>query len=131
MFENLTDKNFSLFAAKFYEDPNCIDILDFQQDLDRIKYLKRLFRRYEETKDINDLKERLIINHLVVLYNVFDSQALTRMLSLKLSEYLPILKPFLSLLGQWPKVVYGINGINIISESITSDSEIVKKLGTI
>ena len=58
MFDNLTEKNFPLFAAKCYEDPNCIDVLEFQQDVDRIKYIKRLFRRYE---DNGDLKERLIL----------------------------------------------------------------------
>lgn len=128
MFENLTEKNFSLYAAKFYEDPNCIDILDFQQDLDRIKYLKRLFRRYEEK---GDLKERLILNHLVVLYNVFDSEALTRMLAFKLYEHLHLLKPFLLLIGQWPKVIRGIDGINILSEEIKPHQDIVTKLGTI
>lgn len=128
MFENLTEKNFSLYAAKFYEDPNCIDILDFQQDLDRIKYLKRLFRRYEEK---GDLKERLILNHLVVLYNVFDSEALTRMLAFKLYDHLHLLKPFLLLLGQWPNVIRGIDGINILSKEIKPHQDIVTKLGTI
>ena len=96
MFDNLTEKNFPLFAAKCYEDPNCIDVLEFQQDVDRIKYIKRLFRRYE---DNGDLKERLILNHLVVLYNVFDPPSLTRMLALKLNEHLHVLKPILTYLG--------------------------------
>ena len=68
MIDNLTEKNFLLFAAKYYDDPNCTDLLEFQQDLDRIKYIKRLLKRYQ---DNCDLKERLILNHLVVLYNVF------------------------------------------------------------
>ena len=125
MFENLTDKNFSLFAAKFYQDPNCIDILDFQNDLDRIKYIKRLLRRFE---DKNDLKERLILNHLVVLYNVFDSQALTRMLALKLNSHLSVLKPFLILLGRWPDTIKGINGINIDGDTITMNEDVVEIL---
>lgn len=128
MFENLTEKNFSLYAAKYYEDPNCTDILEFQHDLDKIKYLKRLFKRFEER---GDLKERLILNHLVVLYNVFESEALTRMLVFKLYEHLSLLKPFLLLLGQWPKVVYGIDGLNVESESIESNPQVVNKLGNI
>ena len=126
MFDNLTEKNFLLFAAKFYEDPNCIDVLEFQQDLDRIKYIKRLFRRYE---DSGELKVRLIINHLVVLYNVFESQAMTRILSLKLGNHLHILKPFLVQLGYWPRTIDGINGINIDGDGVPSDSYVVNMLG--
>jgi len=122
MFDNLTEKNFPLFAAKFYEDPNCIDVLEFQQDLDRIKYIKRLFRRYE---DAGDLKERLILNHLVVLYNVFEPIALTRMLALKLGNHLHILKPFLSYLGYWPITIDGINGINIDCKGVPTDENVV------
>ena len=59
MIDNLTEKNFLLFAAKFYEDPNCTDILEFQQDLDRIKYVKRLFKRYEEKGLIKDIQNIL------------------------------------------------------------------------
>lgn len=125
MIDNLTEKNFLLFAAKFYEDPNCSDVLEFRQDLNRIKYVKRLFRRYEET---GDLKERLILNHLVILYNVFDAQALTRMLVLKLSEYLHLLKPFLIVLGYWPRTIDGIDGINVDGNGVPTDIFILKKL---
>jgi len=121
MFDNLTEKNFPLFAAKCYEDPNCIDVLEFQQDVDRIKYIKRLFRRYE---DNGDLKERLILNHLVVLYNVFDPPSLTRMLALKLNEHLHVLKPFLVYLGYWPRTIDGINGINIDGTGVPTDEQV-------
>jgi len=121
MFDNLTEKNFPLLAAKCYEDPNCIDVLEFQQDVDRIKYIKRLFRRYE---DNGDLKERLILNHLVVLYNVFEPQSLTRMLALKLNEHLHILKPFLLYLGYWPRTIDGINGINIDGTGVPIDEHV-------
>jgi hypothetical protein len=121
MFDNLTEKNFPLFAAKCYEDPNCIDVLEFQQDVDRIKYIKRLFRRYE---DNGDLKERLILNHLVVLYNVFDPPSLTRMLALKLNEHLHVLKPFLTYLGYWPRTIDGINGINIDGTGVPTDEQV-------
>ena len=128
MIDNLTDKNFLLFAAKFYEDPNCTDILEFQQDLDRIKYVKRLFKRYEEK---GDLKERLILNHLVILYNVFDAIALNRMLALKLNNHLHLLKPFLVVLGYWPRTIDGIDGINIDGDGVPVDTFIVDQLGSI
>lgn len=128
MIDNLTDKNFLLFAAKFYEDPNCTDVLEFQQDLDRIKYIKRLFKRYEEK---GDLKERLILNHLVVLYNVFDTPALTRMLALKLNQQLHLLKPFLLVLGYWPRTIDGIDGANIDGDGVPVDELIVTQLRSI
>jgi len=62
----IDDNNFLLYAAKHYDNPNCTDVLEFQEDLNRIKYIKRLFKKYSET---GELKERLIINHLTVVYN--------------------------------------------------------------
>ena len=81
--DRLDDSNFMLYAARAYINPGCVDILEFHEDLNRIKYIKRLFRRYSET---GELKERLILNHLIVLYNVFDRVMLTRMLAYKLYE---------------------------------------------
>lgn len=125
MFDNLTEQNFSLYAAKNYDNPSCIDILEFQEDLNRIKYLKRLFKRYSEG---GELKERLIINHLVVLYNVFENEAATRMLALKLENYLHYLKPFLTMMGYWPKTIDGINGVNIDCSGVPQDERIVERL---
>ena len=125
MFSNLTDQNYTLYAAKSYDNPNCIDVLEFHSDLDRIKYVKRLFRRYVQT---GDMKERLVINHLVVIYNVFQPKAATRMLTLKLGDYLHYLKPFLIMLGYWPKTIDGINGVDIDCSGIPVDSNIVEKL---
>mgnify|MGYP006251878411 FL=1 len=65
MFETLDDSNFMLFAAKYYDNPSCVDTNEFEDDLSRIKYIKRLFRKY---KDTGELRERLIFNHLIVLY---------------------------------------------------------------
>jgi len=125
MINDLTEKNFPLFAAKCYQDPNCIDVLEFQQDVDRIKYIKRLFRRYEVD---GDLKERLILNHLVVLYNVFDPSSLTRMLALKLNDHLHVLKPFLAYLGYWPGTIDGVNGINIDGTGVPTDENVANVL---
>jgi hypothetical protein len=128
MLDNLTEKNFLLFAAKCYDNPNCVDVLEFQQDIDRIKYIKRLFRRYE---DQDDLKERLILNHLVVLYNVFEPHSLTRMLVLKLENYLHILKPFLIYLGYWPRTIDGVNSINIDGDGVPIEHAVENILGQI
>lgn len=125
MFDNLTEQNFSLYAAKNYDNPSCVDILEFQEDLNRIKYLKRLFKRYSEG---GELKERLIINHLVILYNVFDREAATRMLAFKLDEYLHYLKPFLVMMGYWPRTIDGINGVNIDCNGVPQDQGVVERL---
>ena len=125
MIENLTEQNFSLFAAQSYNNPSCLDVLEFQEDLNRIKYLKRLFKRYHEK---GDLKERLIINHLVVIYNVFERDNATRMLAYKLEDYLHYLKPFLLIMGVWPRTIDNINGVNIDGEGVPIDSAIAEKL---
>ena len=69
IFEELDNNNFLLFAANHYNNPGCTDILEFKEDLNRFKYIKRLFNRYEQS---GDLQERLILNHLIVIYNVFE-----------------------------------------------------------
>jgi|TARA_E500000318_G_C3567634_1_gene216400 hypothetical protein len=122
-FDTLDDGNFLLFAAKAYENPSCVDDAEFQEDLNRIKYIKRLLRKYEVG---GELKERLILNHLVVLYNVFDGDAMTRMLFYRLYEYLEFIKPFMDLIGRLPNVVYGVGpeGIDIDCNVVVSDPTI-------
>lgn len=127
MFENLTEGNFQLFAMKAYMNPQCTDVLEFHDDLKRIRYIKRLFRKYKET---GELKERLIVNHLVVLYNTFEPRALTRMLVLKLEDHLDCLKPFLMLLSYWddPSKLGKVNGKTYVDSEIPLDSGIVKEI---
>ena len=125
MIDNLTEQNVSLFAAQSYNNPSCMDVLEFQEDLNRIKYLKRLFKRYDEK---GDLKERLVINHLIVIYNVFEREAATRMLVMKLDGYLHYLKPFLVMMGYWPRTIDGIKGINIDGDGVPIDSKIAEIL---
>ena len=122
--EVLNDKNFMLYAAKFYDNKNCVDILEFHDDLNRIKYLKRLFKKYKETGDI---KIQLVINHLIVLYNVFYPTAATKMLAFKLDEYLDYLKPFLLYLSFWPKRIE-LNDKVIIDSDIGQDKYIIEQL---
>ncbi len=123
----IDESNFLLYAAKHYDNPHCYDTVEFYDDLNRFKYLKRLFNRYEET---SELKERLIINHLTILYNIFGAEPTTRMLFLKLKGQYHLLKPFLVLMGYMPDVVHGIGpeGINIISTDIAMDQVIVDTL---
>lgn len=105
MIKKIDESNFVLFAANNYDNPQCMDEMEFFHDLKRFRYLKRLFNKYQET---GELKERLILNHLVVLYNMFGSEAATKMLFFRLEDYLELLKPFLLFLSQLPEVVTGI-----------------------
>ena len=93
VFDKLTSKNFKLYAAQHYNNPECLDVEEFQQDLNRFKYIKRLLRRYELT---GDLQERLILNHLIVLFNVFGIKPGNRMIWYKVNEeHWHYIKPFL------------------------------------
>ena len=92
-FKELTEKNLLLYAAKHYSNPTFSDIDDFHEDLKRFKYIKRLLNRYLET---DDLSERLILNHLIVIFNMFGIEAALNILDLKLEEkHWPVIKPFL------------------------------------
>jgi len=125
MIENLCDDNFMLFAMKAYDKPNCI-MSEFEEDLKRIKYVKRLIRRYRIT---GELKERLILNHLIILANVFGVESSVKMLFYKLDrDDYDILKTFLIFLNFMPKLIAGIKGNNIHSSDISVDVFVAKKL---
>jgi hypothetical protein len=103
-FEELNSKNFMLFAAKSYNNPQCMTEEEFQEDLQRFKYLKRLFNRYETS---GELIERLILNHLVVLYNVFGIKEANHMMFYKIEEKnWSVLKTFLVYLNYLPEEQY-------------------------
>jgi hypothetical protein len=96
----LTEDNFVLYAMKFYDNPGCKGLTEFQDDLKKFSYLKRLFKKY---KVGSGLKERLIINHIVVLYNLFGVPAATDMLFFKIDQkHWPQLKSFLIFLNLMP-----------------------------
>ena len=124
--EKLDDDNFVLFAAKHYDNTQCHDTIEFYDDLKRFKYLKRLFGKYEES---GELRERLILNHLIILYNVFGEHA-TRMLFVKLESYASYLKPFLVLLNFMPDKItnIGTDGKTIYSSDIPMDQYIIDVL---
>lgn len=89
----LTKENLVVYAAKHYYNPKCIDSEEFFEDLKKFKYVKRLLNRYRQS---GELSERLIINHLIVIFNVFGYDAGLNILELKIElEYWEILKPFL------------------------------------
>lgn len=129
MIEVVNEDNFVLYAAKHYDNPQCFDTEEFYDDLKRIKYIKRLFNRYIET---GDLKERLILNHIMILYNIFGDAA-TKLLFVKLQGQYTLLKPFLVLINRMPDTISGVMTSNntIYSSDISMDPGIVKVLRTI
>ena len=98
LFDKLTVKNFNAFALQNYDDPQCADIEDFQEDLRRFRYLKRLLHRYHEN---GEMRERLMLNHLITIFNVFGYDASMRMLKFKVREdaYWASIKTMLLYLG--------------------------------
>ena len=99
-FPKLTADNINMFAMKHYDNPTCIDEKEFLDDMKRFKYLKRLFRKFDTTKE---LKTRLILNHIIVLNNVFGPEASSTLLLFKIEKELwTYLKPFMELLNILP-----------------------------
>ena len=124
MFDELNEDNFLIYAMKCYTSPHCI-MSEFESDIKRTKYLKKLFRRYKATKD---LQVRLILNHLILLYNVFGVET-TRILFYKIDERdYDILKTFLIYLNYMPEKVMGIKGRDIHSSDILIDLHIAEIL---
>ena len=116
MMQKLTNENFLMYAIKNYDNPSCRGLKEFEDDLKRLRYIKRLLGRYQVTGNI---KERLIINHLVVLYNVFGVDAATNMLFFRLQErYWPQLKTFLVFLNYMPESVQ-------VGNRLVKDSDII------
>ena len=125
-FDDLTEKNFLLYAMQHYNNPQCVEVEEFNDDLKRIKYIKRLFNQYSIE---GVLKERLLLNHVIVFYNVFSVEAATRILFYKLEEeFWPMLKTFLFYLNFLPDKIESINGRTIITTEIPMDQGIVDSL---
>jgi hypothetical protein len=127
-FDDLSSENVLIYAMKVYDKPNCI-MSEFKEDMKRFNYLKRLFFRHRKTGEV---KERLILNHLVVLCNVFGPEAATRLLFYKIAkEDYPSLKTYLVFLSCMPERVRGIKGKDIISSEIPVDTSIANVLRNI
>jgi len=127
MTELIDNANFVLCAAKHYDNPQCVDTVEFYDDLKRFKYLRRLFNRYIIT---GDLKHRLILNHIIILYNVFGSDIATKLLFVKLEPFYPQLKPFLVMINQMPAHVTNIirPGLTIYDSDIIMDTNVIAQL---
>ncbi len=124
-FDDLNDENLLIYAAKFYDKPNVL-MSEFKDDMKRFNYLKRLFFKYQK---YGEIRERLILNHLVVIYNVFGVEASTRILFFKINEkYYSALKTYLVFLSFMPEKIHGINGKTILSSDITIDAKIAEVL---
>jgi hypothetical protein len=126
-FDDLTNENIMLYLVKAYDKPNCI-MSEFKDDMKRFNYLKRLFRRYRK---MGELREQLVLNHLVVLYNVFGPEVSARALFFKMSkDDYSALKTYLLFLSFMPEKVKSIKGHDILSSDILVDMRIADTLRT-
>lgn len=127
MFESVTPKNSLVYAMKNYDNPQCLDTNEFEEDYKHFKYVKRLCRRYLTT---SRLRERLLLNHLVLLFNVFGDEAAIRLLFLKCDDprMYRVLKTFLVYMDRSPDTVQGINGSDIHLSGIPADEKLLKRL---
>ena len=121
-FSELTNENYLMFALLHYDNPHCSDIKEYFEDVRKLKYIKRLFNRYKED---NVMKERLILNHLISFYNVFENKAATRLLFFRVGEqYHSLLKTFLVFLNRMPEKV----SENLYSDDIQLDDKVIEIL---
>jgi len=125
MFDHVSDKNFIMFAIQSYDNNMCSSEEEFHEDLTRIRSISRSFSRYRKTGEIN---ERLVLNHLIILYNVFDGETLTKMLVFKLQSYLEYLKPFLMLIARWPEYIDGVFDSRLFGTDVSMDMKLVERL---
>jgi len=124
-FDDLNNDNVMIYATKAYDKPNCI-MSEFREDMKRFNYLKRLFKRYRK---LGELREQLVLNHLVVLSNVFGPEVSTRLLFFKMAkDDYSALKTYLLFLSCMPDRVRGIKGHDIISSEIPVDMSIAQAL---
>ena len=121
-FNELTNENYLMFALLHYDNPHCIDIKEYFEDVRKLKYIKRLFNRYKED---GVMKERLILNHIISFYNVFDNDAAARLLFFRVGEeYHSLLKTFLVFLNKMPEQIND----NLYSSDIQLDDKITEIL---
>ena len=117
-FSELNETNYTTYAMEVYDNPQCTSEDEFLEDLKRVKYLKRLVNRFEST---GEMRERLVLNHLIVFLNVFGIYHGTRLLFFRMDEdQHPILKTFLMYLSSMPEMIPGVgdDGEDLYSDSI-------------
>jgi hypothetical protein len=118
-FDELNEDNYLLFAIKFYENPQALTMEDFETDLKRIRYVKRLLKKYKNT---GELKTHLILNHLIVLFNVFNDAAVPLLFYNLDSDLWPSIKSFLIFLNRFPE--YPRTQIHDIQEDVECLSQL-------
>ena len=124
--EILTNSNFLIWAAARYDHQQRHTTEEFFEDLRRIKYIKKLITKYTET---GELKERLILNHLIVLCNVFGPEALNKILFLKMEKQMTYIKPFLIMMNVWKEKISGVGDDKVVDTNlIPLDMKIVESL---
>ena len=121
LFDHLNEDNFLLFAIRYYENPQAVTKKDFERDLNHFKYIKRLLKRYKNT---GELKTHLLLNHFIILYNIFG-EATTPMLFYKIEKDLwPVMKAFIIFLNKLPE--YPQSEIHDIQVDLDSMKELYK-----
>jgi hypothetical protein len=128
MIDDLNDDTFLIYSMKAYDKPNCI-LSEYEEDLKRIKYIKRLIRKY---KSGGELKERLILNHIIILANIFGIEPSVRLLFYRIdNQDYNVLKTFLLFLNYMPDTVKSIKGKPIHSSDISVDLHVGLRLRSI
>ena len=121
-FDELNEKNHLMFAIKYYENPQSVTIDDFMEDMKKFKYLKRLLKRYIKT---GVLRTNLILNHLIVLFNVFGEGTLPLLMYKLEREYWSVLKTFVIYLNRYKED----DGGSI--DSVAIDDDVKKELDSL
>ena len=114
-FESLNEKNYLMFAITHYDNPQSVTVDDFMEDMKKFKYLKRLLKRYLKTRI---LRVNLIINHLVILFNVFGDATIPLLMYKLEEDYWPLVKTFLVYLDRYPEISAGV------LETVSIDDEV-------
>ena len=122
---NLTEENFLIEAAKNYRNVSCSGTEEFLSDLKRIKYIKKILTRYTKNKIID---ERLVLNHIIILYNIFGAEFLCRIFFLKMLTQMELIKPFLVYLRILPDKIRAVNGKDYDTIDIPLNEELINKL---
>lgn len=130
VFDKIDESNALLYAAKCYDNPQCFDTVEFYEDMNRFKYVKRLLNKYQDT---GELKERLVLNHIIVLNNVFGTVGATKLLLLKCKDQYPLIMPFLIFLDMMPEYVagIGIENTTVRQSDVVMDQTIINALRAI
>lgn len=125
MHESLTDENFLTYCSQRYDNPQAVSYEEFLEDIERIKYIKKLLTKYA---DSGEVRERLLLNHIITLYNCFGLNV-TKILFLKLEKQFHYVKPFLLYLNILPKRIHNVGSHNCIDlDDVAMDQKMINAL---